>query len=211
MNSTMNYQKSESRGTIRKPLLALLLIVMFTTLAFSQTEKKVSTFSRNSIGSSLFLLGNIKDSVNFFQLNYGFRLTLKDNFIAEAITWTYYEPLGTYGSSDEFYPGKVKAYGIGLGYQRFLWKNLFTTVEPTFFLQQFFNTDDEHIQNGFQLYLQFILGYHFEFFQKRLFVEPAYAIKYCPVSTNVPASFEALDSGAPKYKFEPSLNFGIRF
>jgi len=144
-------------------------------------------------------------------LNYGFRLTLKDNFIAEAITWTYYEPLGTYGSSDEFYPGKVKAYGIGLGYQRFLWKNLFTTVEPTFFLQQFFNTDDEHIQNGFQLYLQFILGYHFEFFQKRLFVEPAYAIKYCPVSTNVPASFEALDSGAPKYKFEPSLNFGIRF
>jgi hypothetical protein len=211
MKATKNYQKTENRGTIRKSLLAILLIVMFTMLAFSQTEKRVSTFSRNSIGSSLFLLGNIKDSVNFFQLNYGYRLTLKDIIIAEAITWTYYEPLGTYGSSDEFYPGKVKAYGIGLGYQRFLWKNLFTTVEPTFFLQQYYNAGNEHIQNGFQLYLQFILGYRFEFFQKRLFVEPAYAIKYWPVNTNVPSSFETIESGAPKYKFEPSLNFGIRF
>ena len=187
------------------------MIALFSSMAFCQTEKRDSTFRRQSIGSSLFLFGNINDSVNFFQLNYGYRLTPKDNLIAEAITWTYYEPLGMYGSSDEFYPGKVKAYGIGLGYQRFLWKNLFTTVEPTFFLQQFYDSDNEHIQNGFQLYLQFIVGYRFEFFNKRLFVEPAYALKYWPVNTNFPSSFEAIESGAPSYKFEPSLNFGIRF
>jgi len=188
-----------------------LMIVLSSAMAFCQTEKRDSVFTRQSIGSSLFLLGNIGDSVNFFQLNYGYRLTPKDNIVAEAITWTYWEPLGTYGSSDEFYPGKVKAYGIGLGYQRFLWKNLFTTAEPTFFLQQFYDSDNEHIQNGFQLYLQFILGYRFEFFKKRIFVEPAYALKYWPVNTNVPASFEATENGTPKYKFEPSLNFGIRF
>jgi hypothetical protein len=196
---------------MKKLISTTLMIVMFSTMAFCQTEKRDSTFRRQSIGSSLFLLGNIRDSVNFFQLNYGYRLTPKDNIIVEAMTWTYYEPLGTYGSSEEFYPGKVSAYGIGLGYQRFLWKNLFTTVEPTFFLQQYYGTDDEHIQNGFQLYLQFVLGYRFEFFKKRIFVEPAYALKYWPVNTNVPASFEAIESGAPKYKFEPSLNFGIRF
>lgn len=129
----------------------------------------------------------------------------------EAITWTYYEPLGTYGSSDQLYPGKVRAYGVGLGYQHFHWKNLFTTVEATPFIQQFYDIDDTKIQKGFQLYLQFIVGYRFEFFKKRLFVEPAYALKYWPVNTNFPASFAAIESGKPKYKFEPSLNFGLTF
>jgi hypothetical protein len=197
------------------------IIIIFTLIwfilfgqdhgAFAQTAKEDSTFKRHSIGSTLFLLGNIGDSVRFIQLNYGYRLTPKDNIIVEAITWTYYEPLGTYGSSEEFYPGKVKASGIGLGYQRFHWKNLFTTVEPTFFLQQFYDTDGTKIQNGFQLYLQFILGYRFEFFKKRLFIEPAYALKYWPVNTNFPESFAGIENGAPEYKFEPSLNFGFRF
>jgi hypothetical protein len=192
-------------------ILTTLVIVIFTTMAFSQTEKRDSAFRRHSAGSSLFLLGNIGDSVNFFQLNYGYRLTQKDNIILEAMTWTYYEPLGTYGSSEEYFPGKVRAYGIGLGYQRFLWKNLYTTVEPTFFLQQFYDEDDTKIQKGFQLYLQLILGYRFEFFRNRMFVEPACALKYWPVTTNVPASFAEIENGAQKYKFEPGLNFGFRF
>lgn len=196
---------------MKKLLLTTLVIAMFTTSAVCQTEKRDSTFSRHSMGSSLFLLGNIGDSVNFFQLNYGYRLSQKDNFIVEAMTWTYYEPLGTYGSSEEFYPGKVRAYGIGLGYQRFLWKNLFATVEPTFILQQFYDKDDIKIQKGFQLYLQFILGYRIELFRKRMFVEPALALKYWPVTTNVPSSFAEIENGAQKYKFEPGLNFGFRF
>lgn len=187
------------------------MIAMFSTMAFCQTEKRDSTFRRHSIGSSIFLLGNIGDTVNYFQLNYGYYITQKDIIIAEAITWTYYEPLGTYGSSEEFYPGKVIAYGLGLGYQRFLWKNLYSTVEPTFFLQQFYDTDNKKIQKGFQLYLQFIVGYRFEFFKKRMFIEPAIALKYWPVNTNFPASFAAIESGEPKYRFEPGLNFGIKF
>jgi hypothetical protein len=196
------------------------LILFFTTLAFqvfAQTDsssgqaEKQNVKNRHSAGSSLLLLGNIGDSVRYMQLNYGYRLSLKDNIIVEAITWTYYEPLGTYMHSKEFYPGKVRAYGIGLGYQRFHWRNLFTTVEPTFFLQQFYDSDGNKIHKGFQLYLQFIAGYRFEFFKKRLFVEPAIALKYWPVNTNFPASFAAIESGAPKYKFEPGLNFGFRF
>ena len=201
---------------MKTQLVAKIAFVCFILLrqnnsALAQTAKKDSAFRRHSIGTTLFLLGNIGDSVNFFQLNYGYRLTQKDNIVVEAITWTYYEPLGTYGSSEEFYPGKVRAYGIGLGYQRFHWKNLFTTVEPTFILQQFYDEDDKKIEKGFQLYLQFILGYRFEFFKKRLFVEPAYALKYWPVNTSFPESFAEIEAGAPKYKFEPSLNFGFRF
>ena len=196
---------------VAKVAFVCIILLRQNNGALAQTAKKDSTFRRHSIGTTLFLLGNIGDSVNFFQLNYGYRLTPKDNLIVEAITWTYYEPLGTYGSSEEFYPGKVKASGVGLGYQRFLWKNFYTTVEPTFFLQQFYDTNNEKIQNGFQLYLQFILGYRFEFFKKRLFVEPAGALKYWPVNTNFPATFAEIENGAPKYKFEPGLNFGFRF
>ena len=198
-----------------------LMIAFFAIHTFGQNSAKAESVIvqtvkqdikyRHFIGSSLFLFGNIGDSVNFIQLNYGYQLTQKDIIIAEAIMWTYYEPLGTYGSSEEFYPGKVKAYGLGLGYQRFLWKKLYSTVEPTFFLQQFYDTADKHIQNGFQLYLQFIVGYRFEFFKKRVFIEPAFALKYWPVNSNFPASFAAIEEGKPKYKFEPSLNFGFKF
>jgi len=199
----------------------ILIFTMSVTLAFNQVfaqtgsssvrSEKQNVKNRHSVGSSLLLLGNIGDSVRFMQLNYGYRLSAKDNIIVEAITWTYYEPLGTYLRSEEYYPGKVKATGIGLGYQRFHWKNLYTTVEPTFFLQQFYDSDGSRIQNGFQLYLQFIVGYRFEFFKKRLFIEPAIALKYWPVNTNFPDSFSAIEKGAPKYKFEPALNFGFRF
>lgn len=208
---------------MKKLLLTTSVIALSAIQVFSQDYTPTDSLSvhiekqdihlRHAIGSSLFILGNFGpgDPVYFFQLNYGYQFTSKDLILVEAITWTYYEPLGTYGSSEELYPGEVRAYGIGLGYQRFLWKNLFTTVEPTFFLQQFYDTDNNKIQNGFQLYLQFILGYRFEFFKKRLFIEPAYALKYWPVNTNFPASFAAIEKGAPKYKFEPSLNFGFRF
>ena len=185
--------------------------VLAQTDSSSSQEEKQDVMKRHSAGSTLFLLGNIGDSVRFMQLNYGYRLSPKDNIIVEAITWTYYEPLGTYLKSKEYYPGKVKATGIGLGYQRFLWKNLFATIEPTFFLQQFYNSDGNKIQKGFQLYFQFIAGYRLEFLKKRMFIEPAIALKYWPVNTNFPDSFSAIEKGAPKYKFEPALNFGFRF
>ena len=90
------------------------------------------------------------------------------------------------------FPGKVRAYGIGMVYQRFHWKNSFTSVVATPFLQ-------------------FILGYCFEFFNKRLYFEPAYALKYWPVNTNFPKAFAQIERGASKHTFEPSINFGFKF
>jgi hypothetical protein len=40
MKTTNNYQKTESRGTSRKSLIALLLKAMFTALAFSQKSSQ---------------------------------------------------------------------------------------------------------------------------------------------------------------------------
>ena len=206
-----------------KSAVLILIFALSATVAFSQEVTQTNSVSaqpekqdmnrRHFIGSSLFLLGNIDsgDPVYYGQLNYGYRLTLKDYILVEAKTWTYYEPLGTYGSSKEMYPGKVRAYGLGFGYQRFLGQNLYTTVAATPFLQQFYDTDNKKIQNGFQLYLELILGYRFEFSEKRWFIEPALALSYWPVNTNFPASFADIESGKPKYRFEPRANFGYRF
>ncbi len=206
-----------------KKLFVIVSLVMLATLAFSQEviqkeasatqEEKQKPDRLHSIGSSLFVSFNyfIEDPADFYQLSYGYQLTPKDNIIFEAITWTYYEPLGTYENSEEMYPGKVIAYGIGAGYQRFHWKKLFTSFVATPFLQQFYDSDDDKIQKGLQLYLQFILGYRVELFKKRWFVEPAYTLKYWPVNTNFPSSFSDIEKGAPNYKFEPSLNFGFSF
>lgn len=195
---------------------------MFTTIAFSQaltqtdsenTQVEKQKVDRpHSIGSSLWVLANaLPDSDHFYQLSYGYQFTEKDNIIIDAHTWTYDEPFGTYGSSDEFYPGKVKAYGFGVGYQRFHWKKLFTTFKATNFLQQFYDADDKKIQKGYQLYLQLIAGYRIELFKKRFYVEPAYSFRYWPVNTNFPESFAAIERGKPNSKIEASMNVGFRF
>ncbi len=91
---------------MEKLSLTILVVTMLTTIGISQSLAQENTVSvqtknediirRHSIGSSLFLLGNFGsgDPVYFFQLNYGYRVTPKDNLLCEAITWTYYEPLG---------------------------------------------------------------------------------------------------------------------
>jgi hypothetical protein len=208
----------------KNTILSILFLCLASPMVYSQDLTQADSVSvhiekqvlsrRHSIGSTLALLGNFDQEYppHFFQLNYGYRLTRKEIITAEAITWTYYEPLGTYGSSDEFYSGKIKAYGLGLGYQRFYWKNLYSTVQATPFLQQFYDSDNERIQNGFQLYLQLRLGYRFEVLKHRWFIEPSAAFNYWPVSTNFPESFKDVESGSPNYfLFEPGLHFGYNF
>ena len=177
-------------------------------LALSDQE----TFHQHHIGSSVFVLFNfLPDPADYYQLSYGYHITQRDVLKVEAITWKYREPIGTYNDSDVNYPGKVKAYGIGAGYQRFHWENAFTTVIATPFMQQFFDEDNQKIQKGFQLYLQLIAGYRLEFIEKRLFFEPAYALKYWPINTNFPDDFQEIENGKPDYKFEMNFNFGWRF
>ena len=200
----------------------LLIISMFTvSFVFSQTKLTKDSLSshsenfikhRHTIGSSFFMLGNFSsDSPDYYLLTYGYRLTKKDRLFVEFNTWKYSEPLGTYGHSKEFYPGFVRAFGVGVGYQRFHWKGLFTTIQATPFVKQYYDVNNEKVQKGFQLYLQAVGGYRFEFLKKRWYVEPAIALKYWPIDTNYPTGFAKIEKGTPKYIFEPSLNFGFKF
>jgi hypothetical protein len=176
-----------------------------------ETEKNNIKY-KHSIGASFFMLGNFSsDSPDYYLLTYGYRLTKKDRVFVEFNTWKYSEPLGTYGHSKELYPGFVRAFGVGVGYQRFHWKGLFSTIQATPFVKQYYDVNNEKEQKGFQLYLQAVGGYRFEFLKKRWYVEPAIALKYWPIDTNYPTDFSEIEKGAPKHIFEPSLNFGFKF
>jgi hypothetical protein len=200
----------------------LIIFMLAGTFVFSQNNQPSDSISpqkekhivkyRHSIGASLFMVLNFfPEPADYYLLNYGYQFTQKDRVFVEFNTWKYSEPMGTYGDSKELYPGYVRAFGVGAGYQRFHWKGLFTTIQATPFIKQYYDLDDKKIQKGFQLYLQLIAGYRFEFFKKRFYVEPAYALKYWPVDTNFPADFAEIEEGAPKYTFEPSLIFGFKF
>ena len=207
---------------MKKLILTTIVIAIITTMAFSQDDTQTDSVSvqtekqvinhRHSLGVSLFMIFNFfPESADYGLLTYGYQLSPKDRVFVEFNTWKYAEPMGTYGNSKELYPGFVRTYGIGLGYQRFHWRGLNTAAEATSFLTQYYDEDDKKTQKGFQLYLQLIAGYRFEFYKKRIYVEPAYALKYWPVNTNLPDNFAKIVKGTPKYIFEPSLNFGFRF
>ena len=177
-------------------------------------------FRRYSIGSSLFVLFNLipmHDPPAFFQLNAQVRLTPKDTLALEAITWTVHGPLGIpygpyYGSPEGFYPGTIRAYGVGPAYQRYLWKGLYGAVHATPMLQVYRDEDTQVIQRGFQLFCTLRVGYRLEMFNRRVFVEPSIASTYWPIHTNMPDSFAAVDKKWPNYfLLEPGAHFGVSF
>nr|MBA2556074.1 hypothetical protein [Chloroflexota bacterium] len=122
-------------------------------------------------------------------------------------------PFGpSYGSAAEGYPGSVREYGVGVAYQRFLWKGLYSAAHALPLVQEYRDTEGERIQRGFQLFLTARAGYRVGLFKDRYFLEPSIAATHWPINTNVPDSFAALESRWPNhFLLEPGLHFGVRF
>lgn len=137
-------------------------------------------------------------------------------------TWRLFQPMGItwwdglldkVESGSEFYPGHVRESGIGISYQRMLWKGLFATVEVLPQFQTYLNEDNKKLGNGFKLYNSYHLGYHFEIGkQKRFFVEPQVHCQHWIFDKKAPDEFKALDNKWRDYfLFEPNLYFGVNF
>lgn len=198
-------------------LLTLLLAFTFIAQSKGQTTGIQSEY-RHFVGTSPLSIFNLfPEPADFYELNYGYRLSAKDEIVIRALTWKYNEPLGipfgpSFESPDERYPGYVRAWGIGLGYKHYTWKKLFIAAYATPFLQNFKTLENEKIQSGFQLFLQAQLGYHFEFFNGRFYIEPAIESNYWPVNTNFPESFKNFEDRWPNYFIlEPFLTVGYSF
>ena len=210
---------------IAPAIAALLVCSLVAPLAHAEQPSLLSSLFGGPpedgrhfyVGSSLFMLANavLHDHPPvFIQLNGGYRVTPKDTLSVEAITWRYYHPLGIpYGSSrespEEEYPGHVREYGVGMAYQRFLWKGLYASLSAVPFFRQYYDAVEHRIGNGFQLFMTLRHGYQVRFLD-RLFVEPSIAATFWPVSTNVPEAFAKLDRRWPRYfLFEPGFHMGV--
>lgn len=203
-------------------------VLLWCALSWAQSPEeppeappKPVPMRRYFVSTSAFMLMNLVPSEtapHFAQLNFGVRLTPKDVLIVEAITWRYHAPLGIqywdpgYGTPASRFPGHVRDVGVGLAYQRFFWRGLYATLHAVPFLQQYFDLEGERIQDGFQLFVAARAGYHFDFFRKRLFVEPSVAFTSWPINTHLPDDFQALEDGRAKvFLFEPGLHVGVSF
>jgi hypothetical protein len=102
--------------------------------------------------------------------------------------------------------------GIGITYQRLIWKGLFTTVELLPQLKTYYDLNNKKIGNGFKLYTSYHVGYHLSFFKNRFYIEPQIHCQYWPIDTNTPESFQKIDKKWHNYfLFEPNLYIGFKF
>ncbi|MER0440080.1 hypothetical protein [Emticicia sp. W12TSBA100-4] len=200
----------------------LALVLASSLQVNAQYSKQDSTYKRWFVGSSLFvLLGNLdtKNPPNFAQLNIGYRITGKDVVTLEPKTWKYAWPNGihpffsdSYKKPEEQFPGYVREVGVSVSYQRFLLKGLYAelNVMPTW--QKFVNNDGKKIDNGFQIFNTYRVGYHIKLFKDRFFIQPSIAITHRAYHTKLPDGFKQLDDKWSKFIFgEPGFHFGFNF
>ena len=203
-----------------------LLLFGFIFLALSnlrlkaQYDKTDSTYKKCFAGSTLFLLGNFSkvNPPGFAQLNLGYRITVKDVVSLELITWKHTWPLGinpfynkVYGKLKEKFPGHIREYGVGLAYQRYLWKGLYVAVHAMPMWQTFKNENGNKIDNGFIIFNTNRVGYHIKLFKDTFFIEPSLGIAGRPYQSDMPTDFKEKDDKWPKWTTEPGLHFGFNF
>lgn len=211
--------------------LLILILTICTFSAFSQSNQPIGKTSDSShkhrLSFPVLILLNIDDggkktNTQHVELHFKRKLNSKDIIGVKFATWRLFQPLGIqWGdglldkieSESEYYPGFVRQTGIGVTYQRMLWKGLFTTVEVLPQLKTYLDEDNSKIANGFNLYTSLHLGYHFSFGKnKRFFIEPQVHCNAWAFDTNTPDEFKKLDDKWKNYfLFEPSIYFGVNF
>jgi hypothetical protein len=78
--------------------------------------------------------------------------------------------------------------------------------------QRFSNEEGKKIDNGFQIFNTYRVGYHFKLFNDRFFIEPSIAITHRMYHSQMPDSFKQLDEKWAKFFFgEPGLHVGFNF
>jgi hypothetical protein len=202
---------------------ALILMTANSIQVKAQSAKEDSTYRKYFIGSTFLVLGNFipndPNRPDFVQLNLGYRITPKNVVFLELKTSKFNWPLGMPWSEivDEDraqynFPGYVRQYVLGLAYNHFWWKGLYTGVHAMNAFQTYRNEDKTKINNAYTLFMTYRLGYQFKFFKNRFFIEPSIGFTHWPIQTNVPAAFAQEESKWPKYfGYEPGLHFGVNF
>lgn len=214
---------------MKKLISTTLMIAVFTTLAFSQNLPKTGSvkvkdtvpnykFSVSTTWLSFANFGKEATNTHHYELHFKYRITPKDKIGIKVATWKLFAPMGIplwdplLMKESEFYPGRLRESGIGVTYQRMIWKGLFATVEILPQLKTYLDENDNKIGNGFKLYTSYHLGYHISLFKGKMFIEPQIHCQYWPINTNTPQAFKEKDNEWNNYfLFEPNLYIGVNF
>jgi hypothetical protein len=156
------------------------------------------------------------------ELHFKRNLDNKNIIGVKFATWRLFQPMGILwwdglldkvDSGSEYYPGHLRETGLGVSYQRMLWKGLFATVEVLPQFKTYLDESNKKIGNGFKLYNSYHLGYHVALGKnKRFFIEPQVHCQHWLFDTNTPDGFKQLDDKWGNYfLFEPNLYVGINF
>lgn len=213
--------------------LLVISLTLFTLNGFAQSNKKSlennATDYKYRVSLPVIILPQLfnkawNDQTNTQHIEFHVKRNLDDKNIIgiKFATWRLFQPMGIQWwdglldkveSETEFYPGHVRETGIGISYQRMLWKGLFATVEVLPQYKTYLDENNIKIGNGFKLYNSFHLGYHLAFGKKkRLFVEPQIHSQFWVFDTNAPSGFKKLnDQWSNYFLFEPNLYVGIKF
>jgi hypothetical protein len=204
----------------KKSLMTGIALILVSSLHLkAQDATQESTFKKWWIGSTLFLLGNFDKTNNpeYIQINVGYRITPKDVISLRFKRSIYSWPIGipftspSFDAPGENYPGHARILAPTIGYQRFLWKGAYITVQSLNAFEKYYDENNRTIGKGYTMYIDSYVGYQFKFFKNRFFFEPGIGISYWPLRTNVPESFKAIDKKWPNYFVQPNLDFGFNF
>ena len=215
-----------------KNLFTILLFIC-TLSAFAQINspegKETEVFNKFRISTPVITLPQlVMDSWNdrkhtqHIEIHIKYNLDNKNIIGLKLATWRLFQPMGIQywdglfdklETESEFYPGHVRERGIGITYQRMLWKGLFATVEVLPQFQTYLDESGDKIGNDFKLYNSYHLGYHIAFGKKkRFFIEPQIHLNQWMFDNNAPEGFKELDDKwADYFAIEPNIYLGVSF
>lgn len=214
---------------MKKLISIILMIAVFTTLAFSQNLPKTGSvkvkdpvpdhkFSVSTTYLTFVNFGEEKTNTQHYEFHFGYQLTPKDKIGIKVATWKLFAPMGIPISDaikmeeSTFFPGRLGEKGIGVTYQRLLWKGLFATIEILPLKKTYFDENKNKIGDGFKLYTTYHIGYHIPLFKNRMYIEPQIHCNYWPIDTKAPQSFQVEENKWNNYiLFEPNLYIGVNF
>ncbi|GAA4806816.1 hypothetical protein [Litoribaculum gwangyangense] len=211
--------------------LVFIGLTLCTLSVFAQNNKKLVSDNAKEfkyrVSFPAIILGNIgkggeRTNTQHIELHVKRELDSKNIVGVKFATWRLFQPMGIQwrdglldkiDSETEFYPGYLHETGVGISYQRMLWKGLFATVEVLPLYKTYKDLNNKKITNGFKLYNSYHLGYHFAFGKKKqFFIEPQFHCNVWHFDSKTPQAFKELDKKWKNYfLFEPNLYIGFKF